>query len=183
MNDKLKQIKEEAFKQIQASDALEKLNEVRVNFLGKKGQLTEVLKGMKDVAPEDRPKIGQMVNDARAEIENALEETKLKMERAVREQQMKMETIDVTLPAKKEKLGHRHPDTIILEEVERIFIGMGYEVVEGPEVETDYYNFEALNIPADHPAKDEQDTFYISGDFLLQVYRYMRWKKVSYRSV
>ncbi len=168
MNDKLKQIKEEAFKQIQASDALEKLNEVRVNFLGKKGQLTEVLKGMKDVAPEDRPKIGQMVNDARAEIENALEETKLKMERAVREQQMKMETIDVTLPAKKEKLGHRHPDTIILEEVERIFIGMGYEVVEGPEVETDYYNFEALNIPADHPAKDEQDTFYISGDFLLR---------------
>ncbi len=168
MNDKLQQIKEEAFKQIQASDALEKLNEVRVNFLGKKGQLTEVLKSMKDVAPEDRPKVGQMVNDARAEIEKVLEETKTKMERAVREQQMKLETIDVTLPAKKEELGHRHPDTIALEEVERIFIGMGYEVVEGPEVETDYYNFEALNIPADHPAKDEQDTFYISGDFLLR---------------
>ncbi len=168
MNDKLQQIKEEAFKQIQASDALEKLNEVRVNFLGKKGQLTEVLKSMKDVAPEDRPKVGQMVNDARAEIEKVLEETKIKMERAVREQQMKMETIDVTLPAKKDELGHRHPDTIAMEEVERIFIGMGYEVVEGPEVETDYYNFEALNIPADHPAKDEQDTFYISGDFLLR---------------
>lgn len=168
MNDKLQQIKDEAFKQIQASDALEKLNEVRVNFLGKKGQLTEVLKSMKDVAPEDRPKVGQMVNDARAEIEKVLEETKIKMERAVREQQMKMETIDVTLPAKKSKLGHRHPDTIALEEVERIFIGMGYEVVEGPEIETDYYNFEALNIPADHPAKDEQDTFYINGDFLLR---------------
>ena len=168
MNDKLQQIKEEAFKQIQASDALEKLNEVRVNFLGKKGQLTEVLKSMKDVAPEDRPKVGQMVNDARAEIEKVLDETKVKMERAVREQQMKMETIDVTLPAKKDELGHRHPDTIALEEVERIFIGMGYEVVEGPEVETDYYNFEALNIPADHPAKDEQDTFYINGDFLLR---------------
>lgn len=168
MNDKLQQIKEEAFKQIQASDALEKLNEVRVNFLGKKGQLTEVLKSMKDVAPEDRPKVGQMVNDARAEIERVLEESKIKMERAVREQQMKLETIDVTLPAKRDELGHRHPDTIALEEVERIFIGMGYEVVEGPEVETDYYNFEALNIPADHPAKDEQDTFYISGDFLLR---------------
>ncbi len=168
MKDKLQQIKEEAYKQIQASDALEKLNEVRVNFLGKKGQLTEVLKSMKDVAAEDRPKVGQMVNDARAEIEKALEETRTKMERAVREQQMKMETIDVTLPAKKDELGHRHPDTIALEEVERIFIGMGYEVVEGPEVETDYYNFEALNIPADHPAKDEQDTFYISGDFLLR---------------
>ena len=168
MNDKLQQIKDEAFKQIQASDALEKLNEVRVNFLGKKGQLTEVLKSMKDVAPEDRPKVGQMVNDARAEIEKVLEETKIKMERAVREQQMKMETIDVTLPAKKSELGHRHPDTIALEEVERIFIGMGYEVVEGPEIETDYYNFEALNIPADHPAKDEQDTFYINGDFLLR---------------
>lgn len=168
MNDKLQQIKDEAFKQIQASDALEKLNEVRVNFLGKKGQLTEVLKSMKDVAPEDRPKVGQMVNDARAEIEKVLEETKIKMERAVREQQMKMETIDVTLPAKKSEFGHRHPDTIALEEVERIFIGMGYEVVEGPEIETDYYNFEALNIPADHPAKDEQDTFYINGDFLLR---------------
>ncbi len=168
MKDKLQQIKEEAYKQIQASDALEKLNEVRVNFLGKKGQLTEVLKSMKDVAAEDRPKVGQMVNDARAEIEKALEETRTKMERAVREQQMKKETIDVTLPAKKGELGHRHPDTIALEEVERIFIGMGYEVVEGPEVETDYYNFEALNIPADHPAKDEQDTFYISGDFLLR---------------
>ena len=168
MNDKLQQIKDEAFKQIQASDALEKLNEVRVNFLGKKGQLTEVLKSTKDVAPEDRPKVGQMVNDARAEIEKVLEETKIKMERAVREQQMKMETIDVTLPAKKSELGHRHPDTIALEEVERIFIGMGYEVVEGPEIETDYYNFEALNIPADHPAKDEQDTFYINGDFLLR---------------
>lgn len=168
MNEKLQQIKEEAFKQIQASDALEKLNEVRVNFLGKKGQLTEVLKSMKDVAPEDRPKVGQMVNDARAEIEKVLEETKLKMERAVREQQMKMETIDVTLPAKKSELGHKHPDTIILEEVENIFIGMGYEVVEGHEIETDYYNFEALNIPADHPAKDEQDTFYINGDFLLR---------------
>ncbi len=168
MKEQLKQIRDEALKQIQASDVLEKLNEVRVNFLGKKGELTSVLKGMKDVAPEDRPKVGQMVNETREAIEQALEEAKLKMERAVREVQMKNEVIDVTLPAKKDTMGHRHPNTIVMEEVERIFVGMGYEVVEGPEIETDYYNFEALNIPADHPAKDEQDTFYINGDFLLR---------------
>lgn len=168
MKEQLQHIKDEALKQIQASDILEKLNEVKVNFLGKKGELTSVLKGMKDVAPEDRPKIGQMVNETREAIEQAFEEARIKMERAVREAQMKNEVIDVTLPAKKNAMGHRHPNTIVMEEVERIFVGMGYEVVEGPEIETDYYNFEALNIPADHPAKDEQDTFFINGDFLLR---------------
>lgn len=168
MRAKLDQIKADALAQIQSADALEKLNEVRVNVLGKKGALTAVLKSMKDVAPEDRPKVGQMVNETRAEIETVLEEAITKMERAKRELQMKAEVIDVTLPAKKSNMGHRHPNTIAMEEVERIFIGMGYEVVEGPEIETDYYNFEALNIPADHPAKDEQDTFYISGDILLR---------------
>lgn len=168
MKEKLEQIKAEALKKIQDSDALDKLNEIRVNYLGKKGELTAVLKGMKDVAEKDRPKVGQMVNETRQEIESVLEEAKARMERAVLESRMKNETIDVTLPAKKKNMGHRHPNTIALEEVERIFIGMGYEVVEGPEVETDYYNFEALNIPADHPAKDEQDTFYINGDFLLR---------------
>ena len=168
MKEKLEQIKQEALKQIEVSDALEKLNEVRVNFLGKKGELTAVLKSMKDVAPEDRPKVGQLVNETREEIERVLDEAKTKMERAVREAKMKAEVIDVTLPAKKNNVGHRHPNTIALEEVERIFVGMGYEVVEGPEVEKDYYNFEALNIPADHPAKDEQDTFYITGDILLR---------------
>ncbi len=168
MKEKLAQIKAEALRQIEASDALEKLNEVKVNYLGKKGELTAVLKSMKDVAPEDRPKVGQLVNETREEIERVLEESVKKMEKAVREAKMKKEVIDVTLPAKKNNVGHRHPNTIALEEVERIFIGMGYEVVEGPEVEKDYYNFEALNIPADHPAKDEQDTFYITGDILLR---------------
>lgn len=168
MKEKLEQIKAEALRQIEASDALEKLNEVRVNYLGKKGELTAVLKSMKDVAPEDRPKVGQLVNETRAEIEKVLDESVKKMEKAVRDAKMKKEVIDVTLPAKKNNVGHRHPNTIALEEVERIFIGMGYEVVEGPEVEKDYYNFEALNIPADHPAKDEQDTFYITGDILLR---------------
>ena len=168
MKEKLEAIKADALKQIMESEALEKLNDVRVNILEKKGALTAVLKSMKDVAPEDRPKVGQMVNDARAEIEKALEEAKTRMERIAREAAMKAEVIDVTLPAKKNMVGHRHPNFIALEEVERIFIGMGYEVVEGPEVEKDYYNFEALNIPADHPAKDEQDTFYINGDILLR---------------
>ncbi len=168
MKEKLDQIKEQALAQIKASDTAEKLNEIRVNILGKKGELTSVLKSMKDVAPEDRPKVGQMVNEVRSEIEAVLEEHKTKMENAMREARMKAEVIDVTLPAKKAEIGHRHPNTIALEEIERIFIGMGYEVVEGPEVEKDYYNFEALNIPADHPAKDEQDTFYVNGDILLR---------------
>ncbi|MBE5858852.1 MAG: phenylalanine--tRNA ligase subunit alpha [Butyrivibrio sp.] len=168
MKEQLEKIRETALKQISETDGLEKLNDVRVNFLGKKGELTSILKSMKDVAPEDRPKVGQMVNEVRQEIEKQLEENKNRMEKALREAKLASETIDVTLPAKKNKVGHRHPNTITLEDVENIFIGMGYEVAEGPEVERDYYNFEALNIPADHPAKDEQDTFYISGDFLLR---------------
>ena len=168
MKEKLAQIKAEAIKQIENSRTLEQLNEVRVSQLGKKGALTEILKGMKDVAPEDRPKVGQLVNETRAEIEKVLEDSRKKMEELVREAKMQKETIDVTLPAKKAKVGHVHPNFNVLDEVERIFIGMGYEVVEGPEVERDYYNFEALNIPADHPAKDEQDTFYINGDLLLR---------------
>lgn len=168
MKEKLEEIKAEALSKILQAKSLDDLNDVRVNQLGKKGALTGILKSMKDVAPEDRPKVGQLVNEARVEIENALEHAKADMEAKVRDAKMKKEVIDVTLPAKKNHVGHRHPNTIALEEVERIFVGMGYEVVEGPEVEKDYYNFEALNIPADHPAKDEQDTFYINGEILLR---------------
>lgn len=168
MKERLEQIKAEAVARIQEADVPEKLNDVRVKFLGKKGELTAVLKGMKDVAPEERPKVGQLVNDTRAAIEELLEESKTRMEKAIREEKLKAEVIDVTLPSKKNSVGHRHPNTIALEEVERIFVGMGYEVVEGPEVEYDYYNFEALNIPANHPAKDEQDTFYINDKILLR---------------
>ncbi len=165
MKEKLQKIKEEAISQIQSSKELSKLNDVRVAFLGKKGELTAVLKGM---LPQDRPAVGQLVNETRAAIEEMLEETKKKLEASELEFRLKQEVIDVTLPAKKNRIGHRHPNTIALEEVERIFVGMGYEVVEGPEVEYDYYNFEALNIPQDHPAKDEQDTFYIDSKILLR---------------
>ena len=168
MKERLEQIKAEAVARIQEADVPEKLNDVRVKFLGKKGELTAVLKGMKDVAPEERPKVGQLVNDTRAAIEELLEESKTRMEKAIREEKLKAEVIDVTLPSKKNSVGHRHPNTIALEEVERIFVGMGYEVVEGPEVEYDYYNFEALNLPPDHPARDTQDTFYITDNILLR---------------
>ncbi len=168
MKERLQKIKEEAIARIRESSSPETLNEVRVSVLGKKGELTALLKSMKEVAPEDRPAFGQLVNDTRAEIERVLEESKKKMDEMLLEMRLKTETIDVTLPAKKNRVGHRHPNTIALEEVERIFIGMGYEVVEGPEVEYDEYNFEKLNIPANHPAKDEQDTFYINKEILLR---------------
>ena len=168
MKEKLEQIKAEALRQIEASDALDKLNDIRVAYLGKKGELTSVLKSMKDVSPEERPKVGQMVNEARELIEKKLEETKNALARKAREAQMQAEVIDVTLPAKKANIGHSHPNTIALEEVERIFIVMGYDVVEVPEVEYDLYNFEKLNIPANHPAKDEQDTFYINKEIVLR---------------
>ncbi len=168
MKDKLNAIKEAALKQIETAKDLDALNDIRVSVLGKKGELTQVLKSMKDVAPEDRPKVGQMVNDTRAAIENVLEKEKTMLQRKIREEKMKCEVIDVTLPGKKKMTGHRHPNQIALEDLERVFIGMGYEVVEGPEVELDHYNFELLNIPANHPAKDEQDTFYITKDILLR---------------
>jgi phenylalanyl-tRNA synthetase alpha chain len=153
MKEKLQKIKEEAIKSIEQSEDLSKLNDVRVAILGKKGELTAVLKSMKDILPKDRPAFGQLVNEVRSEIETKLEDAKVALEAKELELRLQHEVIDVTLPAKKNKVGHGHPNTIALEEVERIFIGMGYEVVEGPEVELDYYNFEALNIPANHPAK------------------------------
>ncbi|MBQ1902376.1 MAG: phenylalanine--tRNA ligase subunit alpha [Lachnospiraceae bacterium] len=168
MKDKLQEIREKALSQITSAENLDALNDIRVNILGKKGELTAILKSMKDVSPEDRPKVGQMVNETRAAIEGKLTEAKKSFEKAALEKRLDFEKIDVTLPAKKNKLGHAHPNTSVLEEVEKIFVGMGYEVVEGPEIEKDYYNFEALNIPANHPAKDEQDTFYITPEILLR---------------
>ena len=168
MNSQLQEIREQAMKRLSQADTLDLLNDVRVAFLGKKGELTAVLKGMKNISPEERPAFGQMVNDTRVAIEKQIEETKKKLEEKALECQLAAEKIDVTLPAKKNPVGHRHPNQIAQEEVERIFIGMGYEVIEGPEIEYDKYNFELLNIPANHPAKDEQDTFYITKDIVLR---------------
>ena len=168
VKEQLEEIRQKAIASIEEANDADSLNDIRVKVFGKKGEFTQVQKGMKDVAPEDRPKVGAMINEARAAIEEKMTEAREKMQQKALEERLKRETIDVTLPAKKNKIGHRHPNTIALEEVEKIFIGMGFDVVEGPEIEKDYYNFEALNIPANHPAKDEQDTFYINKDILLR---------------
>ena len=168
MKEKLQSIKEQALSKIAEAQDINLLNDIKVSILGKKGELTQVLKSMKDVAPEDRPKVGQMVNETRANIEAKLEEKMKSINSAMRAEKMKRETIDVTLPGVKKIDGQRHPNQIALEDLERVFIGMGYEIVSGPEIEYDKYNFELLNIPANHPAKDEQDTFYITKDILLR---------------
>ena len=168
MKERLQELADRAKKLIEEAEDPGKLNEARVSFIGKKGELTAILKGLRDVAPEDRPAVGQLVNETRERIENMLEESKKNFEQKLLEQKLKTEVIDVTLPAKKSRIGHRHPNSIALEEVERIFIGMGYEVVEGPEVEYADYNFTKLNIPEDHPARDEQDTFFIDDKILLR---------------
>ncbi len=163
MRDLLEEMRQRAMAQIAGSDTLEKLQEIKVSMLGKKGELTSVLKGLKDVAAEERPKVGQWVNNVREEIESGLAKAKEALEERLLEERLSGEAIDVSLPGGAPTLGHGHPCAITLEEIEEIFISMGYRVAQGPEVEKDYYNFEALNIPADHPAKDEQDTFYIEG--------------------
>ena len=164
----LDEIRSAAAKRIAEAGGLDVLNDIRVNILGKKGELTQLMKNLKDMAPEDRPKFGQHVNSAREEIERQLQEARDRIAKKARELQLEAEVIDVTLPAKKAQIGHRHPNSLALDEIERVFVGMGYEVVEGPEVEYDMYNFEKLNIPANHPAKDEQDTFYINKEILLR---------------
>ena len=168
MKDKLFKIRKEALEKIDVASTLDEINSLRILYLGKKGSVTEVLKSMKDVSKEDRPKIGQLVNDTRSDIELRLEEAKKLLEERALDLKLKSEVIDVTLPGRKKNIGHIHPNNLILKEVEDIFIGMGYQVVSGPEIEYDHYNFEALNIPANHPAKDEQDTFYINSDILLR---------------
>lgn len=168
IKDNLEKIRQDAVKKMMESETMEALNEIRVAYLGKKGELTNLLKSMKDVDPKDRPTVGKLVNEAREELEKHLSEAQARLAMEKRRLQLESEVIDVTLPAKKSVVGHPHPNRVALDEVERIFVGMGYEVVEGPEIEYDYYNFEALNIPANHPAKDEQDTFYITKDILLR---------------
>lgn len=168
IRDDLQELRARASERIAEAGGTDALNDIRVSLLGKKGELTAILKGMRDLSPEDRPAVGAMVNETRAELEAQIDKAAARMEKIEMEKRLAREKIDVTLPAKRQKRGHSHPNTVALEEVEDFFIGMGYEVVEGPEIEYDYYNFEALNIPANHPAKDEQDTFYIDKNILLR---------------
>ena len=168
MKEKLQDIMKQAEARLQSADNIKALEDLRVAFLGKKGELTQILKGMGGLTAEERPIIGQLANEAREFIEGKLDAAKTALQAGARELQLKTETIDVTMPGKVQALGHKHPMTNVIDEIKRIFIGMGYEIAEGPDVETDYYNFEALNIPANHPAKDEQDTFYVEGGFVLR---------------
>ena len=168
MKEKLQQIRERALQEIHESKELGRLNEVRDNILGKKGELTSVLRGMKDVAPEDRPKVGQWVNETRAAIEEVLEEKIKKFQEEELQRKYNSEKIDVTMPAKQAVKGNLHPITQVRNQLIDIFGSMGFEIYEGSEIETDYYNFTALNTPQDHPARDMQDTFYLSPEFLLR---------------
>ena len=168
MKQQLEAILSNAKNELSQTQNARELDAVRVKYLGKKGELTAILKGMKNVAPEERPVIGQLVNDVRAELEKALEKQAEKLEQSALEEKLKSETLDVTMPSEEITLGHKHPLSIVLDEIKDIFIGLGFQVAEGPEVEYDHYNFEALNIPKDHPARDTQDTFYISDNVVLR---------------
>ncbi len=168
MRDKIQQIREKALAEIDKADGLEKLNDVRAAILGKKGELTAVLKGMKDVAPDERPMVGQWVNETREAVEKLLDEKVKKFEAEALKRKYEREKIDVTMPAKRSQKGNLHPVTQVKDQLSEIFTSMGFEVYEGTEIENDYYNFTALNTPKDHPARDMQDTFYLSPEFLLR---------------
>lgn len=168
MKAQLEAIEKKAFEELTAAQDLKDLDAVRVKYLGKKGELTAILKQMGKLSAEERPVIGQLANQVRAQIEERLEETKANLEAHLLDQRLATETLDVTMPGKRSVLGKKHPITIVLDELKEIFIGMGFDVAQGPEVELDYYNFEALNIPKDHPARDTQDTFYINDNVVLR---------------
>ena len=170
IREKLGLLEQEAISQIKVSNTLAELEEARVAFLGKKGPITEISKGMKNLSPEDRPLIGTKVNEVRTTITEAIEEQKAALEFERLNQQLLSEKVDVTLPGQIPSVGQRHILTQIIEEIEDLFIGMGYQVVEGIEVEEDLYNFERMNLPKNHPARDMQDTFYITDDILLRTH-------------
>ena len=164
----LQQIRQQAAEALAQAGDLKALDDLRVKYLGKKGELTVILKQMGKLSAEERPKVGQLANEVRSGIEALVEERTAAVKAALLDQKLALEKLDVTMPGRAAPLGKLHPLTKVLEEVKEIFLGMGFSVAEGPEVETDYYNFEALNIPKDHPARDTQDTFYISDNVLLR---------------
>ncbi len=166
MKEKLQSIKSAALSAI-AADSCD-LEQIRIQYLGKKGELTAVLRGMGALSAEERPIVGQIANEVRAEIENAIKQKAVAMQEAELVRRLASEKIDVTLPSAALKQGKLHPLTQVQRTIEDIFIGMGFSIAEGPEVEYDYYNFQALNIPENHPARDTQDTFYITDNILLR---------------
>ena len=168
MKQQLEQIKNQAIEELKSAADLKAVDDVRVKYLGKKGELTAILKQMGGLSPEERPIVGQLANKIRAEIEETLSETLAILKDKETEQRLAEETLDITMPGKKTSEGGLHPLSIVLDDMIDIFRSMGFDIVDGPEVETDYYNFEALNVPADHPARDMQDTFYLAEGLLLR---------------
>lgn len=168
MKEQLKKISADFTDKINQVKDLAEVENLRVSFLGKKGELTSVLRGMGKVSPEERPVIGQLANEVRNKIEEGISTRIEELKSALRNQKLQSETLDVTMPGTIPQKGAFHPLQQVIEEMENVFIGMGYEIADGPEVEYDYYNFEALNLPEGHPARDTQDTFYISDKVLLR---------------
>ena len=168
MKEQLSAIKTSAESALEKALDLTELENLRVKYLGKKGELTSLMKGMGKLTPEERPVIGQLANEVRGFIEGILEEKSKALIKLAKDKKLASETIDVCLPGNRPEHGKKHPITTVLNDLKDIFIGMGFTIAEGPEVELDYYNFEALNLPPDHPARDTQDTFYINEDTLLR---------------
>lgn len=170
MEEKLNALLSAAKAEANEAGDLKGIEDLRVKYLGKKGEVTAVLKGMKDVSKEQRPVLGKIANDVRDEITAVLSEKKTILEAEAMEKQLAEEAIDVTLPGRQVKTGQTHVLTHIMEDIEDLFLGMGYQIIEGTEVETDYYNFERVNLPQNHPARDMQDTFYITSEILLRTH-------------
>ncbi|RKD27293.1 phenylalanyl-tRNA synthetase, alpha subunit [Caminicella sporogenes DSM 14501] len=168
MKEQLQQILENSKREISSVNTMEELEQIRIKYLGKKGKLTLVLREMGKLSKEERPVIGKLANEVRQEIERELEFNKNVIKEKEKKAKLENEVIDVTMPGKINKVGHKHPLTLVLDEIQNIFIGMGFKIAEGPEIETVYHNFDALNAPKDHPSRDLSDTFYISEDILLR---------------
>lgn len=168
MKQQLEAIKIEAQKALEQANLQQDIENLRIKYLGKKGELTAILKQMGKLSAEERPVMGQLANEVRSFIEQKLEQRISEAKKIALANKLKSEKLDVTLPGKRHHIGSKHPLSIVLDEINEAFIGMGFDIVDGPEVEKDYYNFEALNIPKDHPARDTQDTFYINPDVVLR---------------
>ncbi len=168
MKEMLENIKAAVEEALKTADSAEALENIRIKYMGKKGELTAVLKGMGKLSKEERPVIGALANEIRQKLEKEIEEKKAAIMAAEEEKKLAEEVIDVTMPGKRSKEGKLHPLTQVMNELKKVFMGMGFSIAEGPEVEYDYYNFEALNIPKNHPARDTQDTFYIEDNIVLR---------------
>lgn len=162
MREELQALKEQALAELGAVTTPDELKDLRIKYLGKKGPMTEILRGMGALPAEERPKIGQIVNEVKSALETAINAKTEVLEAESLKARLANEKVDITLPGRTQNCGHLHPVTLTLREIKKIFMRMGFDVMEGPEIESDYYNFEALNLPQDHPARDMQDTFYIT---------------------